>query len=112
MPISEAEIAERRLEAKLFWWTEDERQPVLAAEVPLGTVLQNWGLPNQTPFLLIGMMDEKVIASLVDGHFIAFRHDAWFAVVSSPSEQRTEFCAEVGAELNLLHEKSKQLWGI
>ena len=111
MSISASEIEARRNEYRTFRWEVDEREPVLCVDVTPGTTLKHWGLPNQSPFVFVGVDDSgKVLACVEDGYVVRFGADAWFVVVDMPSPQRRIMCDEAREKILATHRENQRLW--
>ena len=110
MPLDASIVDERRTEYRKTFGEVDSREPVLIEQVTPGTVLQHWGLPNQSSFMFLGVADERILATLDDGHVVGFRQDAWFVIVELPSDNRTSLCAHAMANLEIVFRDNRDLW--
>ena len=111
MPISASEIEARRKEYRTFRWQVDEREPVLCSDVTPGTTLKHWGLPNQSPFLFIGVDESgKVLACVEDGYVVRFGADSWFVAVEIPNPQRRIMCDAARQKILAIHCENQRLW--
>jgi len=111
MPISASEIEARRKEYRTFRWQVDDREPVLCGDVTPGTTLKHWGLPNQSPFLFIGVDESgKVLACVEDGYVVRFGADSWFVAVDMPSPQRRIMCDDARGKILETHHENQRLW--
>jgi hypothetical protein len=110
MPLSCSEVESRRDEYRKFRWQVDERPPVTHNDVTTGTKLTHWGLPNQSPFIFLGLDESgKVLACLEDGYVVRFGSDSWFAVVEE-GQQRQDLCGKALAQVQLAYAENKKLW--
>ena len=108
--ISDQVVDARRSEYKQMFGQDDSRQPVMIDDVRPGTILQHWGLPNQSPFMFLGMMDDRILASMEDGHVVGLCVDAWLVVVSEPSGNRTELCNHAMENIRIVHSDNRAIW--
>jgi len=102
-------LAKRKEYAKIFG-AADDREPVLIDDVQPGTVLQHWGLPNQSPFLFLGLDGDRILATTEDGHIVGFVRGAWFVVVSLPSSNRTSLCGYAMENIKIVQRDNRGLW--
>jgi len=110
MPLSDSEVKSRRDEYRKFRWQVDERPPVTHDDVTPGTTLTHWGLPNQNPFIFLGVDESgKVLACLEDGYVLRFGADSWFAVVGE-NERRHELCIKASENVQAAYRENKKLW--
>lgn len=110
MPICSDEILRRQKEYAKHFGESDDREPVLIDDVQPGTVLQHWGLPNQSPFLFLGMDGDRILSTTEDGHVVGFVRDAWFVVVSLPSSNRTSLCEHAMDNIRIVQRDNRELW--
>ncbi len=111
MPLSDSEVKSRRDEYRKFRWQVDERPPVTHDDVTPGTTLTHWGLPNQNPFIFLGVDESgKVLACLEDGYVLRFGADSWFVAVEIPNPQRRIMCDAARQKILAIHFENQRLW--